>query len=81
MPPEEARKTAQKILAGEISGKPAVELATVNVTLAEVLRKFLAIKKLRPNTVRAYSQITKRCLGDWFDLPVTNISKEMVHFQ
>ena len=78
MPPEEARKTAQKILAGEISGKPAGELTRVNITLAEVLRKFLAIKKLRPNTVRAYSQITKRCLGDWFDLPVTNISKEMV---
>jgi integrase len=78
MLPEEARKTAQKILASELSLHSAAEAISVNVTLAEVLAKFLAIRKLRPNTVRNYSQMTKRCLGDWLNMPVTTITKEMI---
>jgi hypothetical protein len=78
MQPDEARTTAKKILDGKFASKLDVELTSVKITLAEVLARFLAIRKLRPNTVRAYSQITKRCLGDWLDLPVTCITKEMV---
>lgn len=32
----------------------------------------------RPNSVRSFRQIIKRCLGDWVTLPITGITKEMV---
>jgi integrase len=51
------------------------------VTLNQILEEFLASRSLRPNTVASYSSITRRCLADWLDLPVTSITKEMVLFR
>ena len=74
-------QSAQIVYTEKQLGKSVSKLLTrsaVSVTLAEVLAKFLAIRKLRPNTVRNYSQITKRCLGDWLNISVTSITKEMI---
>jgi integrase len=77
MTPEEARMEARKLLFGTIAVKKATSKAT-NIKLNDVFQKFLAVRKLRPNTIRSYTQITKRCLGDWLDLPVTNLTRDMI---
>lgn len=80
--PELARKEAQKLLALMTTGRdPVLEaekerLATV--TLAEVLDKYLTMRTLRPNSIRSFKQVLRRCLGDWLQKPITNITKEMV---
>jgi integrase len=47
-------------------------------TLQEVLERYLSTRNLKPNTRRTYTYILPRCLGDWMDLPVTAITREMV---
>ncbi len=75
MSPEEARKRAKAVLAGMAVRKAPPSAAP---TLGEVLEKYLAVRSLAPNTVRNYTQLTRRCLGDWLDLPMTCITKDMV---
>lgn len=48
------------------------------ITLGEVLEDYFLARTLRPNSVRSFRQIIKRCLGDWVTLPITGITKEMV---
>lgn len=48
------------------------------VTLQEVLDQYLAVRNLRPNTIHSYRYMVSRCLGDWLDLPVVSITREMV---
>ena len=80
MTPDEARKEARRLLSGTMPVKtttfktPAIKLNEVFLEIS----KFLAVRKLRPNTVRNYTQITKRCLGDWLELPVTSITRDMI---
>lgn len=71
---EEARKEAQKMLTGIAFAKHSVSIVTLN----QILEEFLASRSLRPNTVASYSNITRRCLAEWLDLPITSITKEMV---
>ena len=79
MMPEEARREARKILFNAEPPSCMAQNGSVStITLSEVLEKFLAIRKLRPNTVRSYSQITRRCLGDWLNQPVASITKDMI---
>ena len=66
--PDEARKKARQLLSGAVAIKATVTKIDV-VTLNDVFQKFLVVRRLRPNTVRNYTQITKRCLGDWLNLP------------
>ena len=77
-----AKAKALKLLAQMAAGKdPTAERAKrkiAGVTLQEVLERYLSTRNLRPNTVRTYRYILPRCLGDWMDLPVTAISREMV---
>ena len=77
MTPEEARTEARKLLSGTIEIKKATSKAPV-IKLNDVFQKFLAVRKLRPNTIRNYTQIVKRCLGDWLDLPVTSLTRDMI---
>jgi Arm DNA-binding domain len=74
MTPDEARKEARKLLSGQIVIKKQ-PFKTSTIKLNDVFQKFLVVRKLRPNTIRNYTQITKRCLGDWLELPVTSITK------
>ena len=80
--PSDARKKAMKVLAAMASGKdPTAEKAKRKIrgaTLQEVLDHFISVRILKPNTVRTYRQMVPRCLGDWLDLPVTAITREMV---
>jgi integrase len=78
MTPDEARKKARQLLSGSV----AIEASTAKlqaVTLNVVFEKFMAVRRLRPNTIRNYTQITKRCLGDWLNLPVSSITRDMVN--
>lgn len=80
--PTDARKKAQKLLANMAAGKdPTIEKAKRKIkgaTLEEVLDHYLSVRNLKPNTVRAYRSMIPRCLGDWLELPVVAISREMV---
>jgi len=77
-----ARVKALKLLAQMAAGKdPTVEKAKkkiAGVTLTEVLEHYLSVRNIRPNTRRAYAYIFPRCLGDWMNLPVSSITREMV---
>ncbi len=77
-----ARKKAKRLLAMMASGKdPVLEKSRKKiggVTLQEVLEHFLSVRNVRPNTRRHYLYMLPRCLGDWLDLPVASITREMV---
>jgi integrase len=77
-----ARSKALKLLSQMAAGEdPIAEKAKkkiVGVTLREILQHYLLVRNLRPNTKRSYKYIFPRCLGDWLDLPVTSITREMV---
>jgi hypothetical protein len=82
--PEFARREAQKLLAEMTIGRdPIVEEGKrrmLNVTLAEVLEKYLLTRTLRPNSVRSYKEVVARCLGDWLPKPITSISKNLISY-
>jgi integrase len=49
-----------------------------DVTLREVLQKFLDIKPIRRDTQRNYHYAINRHFNDWLDMPITSITKDMV---
>ena len=48
-----------------------------NITLREVLQKFLEIKSIRKDTQRNYHFTIHRHFNDWLDMPITSITKDM----
>lgn len=83
---EEARKKASikrgKLKDGinlnrEKAEKRAEETAK-SLTLGQVLEEYCREQNLRPNTVKQYKGLTKRCLTDWLDKPLNLITKDMV---
>jgi integrase len=76
--PEAARKEARRLLLEMSAGTDPRSSYAALITLREVLEKYLNLRTLRPNTVRSYRQIMKRCLGEWLNKPITGITKEMV---
>jgi integrase len=74
---DQARMEAQKYLLA-VSADKTQCLEPRVVTLNDVLKKFLEVRKLRPQTIANYSGVTKRCLTDWLDKPVTAITKDMI---
>ncbi len=79
LPPELARQIAAKILfACEKpfdADEPSVETP---VTLGRVFEKYMSVRPLRLSTGRLYRETVSRCLDDWKDLPIANITKNMV---
>ena len=77
-----ARKQAQ-IMLGEIAkGNDPRTGKRINarndITLREVVEKYLDVKPLRPATQKNYrSSIYLHC-SDWLDIPITTITKDMV---
>jgi integrase len=73
---ETAREQARKILA-EMEAKidPRPRKAP---TLAEVLDDYVSNRRLRPRTVASYRDNVRYYLKDWQDLPVSEITKELV---
>jgi hypothetical protein len=49
-----------------------------DITLREVLQKFLEIKSIREATKRNYHYAINRHFHDWLDLPIASITKDMV---
>lgn len=80
--PATARKKARRMQAMMAAGKdPTLERQkkkTIGVTLQEVMDQYLSVRNLRPNSIRAYRFMVPRCLGDWLDLPVVAITRDMV---
>lgn len=80
--PDTAREEARRLLATMSLGRdPKEENAKKKrafITLAEVLDAYLACRELRPNSIRSFTAAIKRCLGDWLDLPIASITKDMV---
>ncbi len=80
--PESARREAQRLLFHITLGRdPREEDAKERlsqITLKEVLDDYLGSRSLRPNTIRSFRDVTRRCLGDWLSLPIASITKEMV---
>lgn len=80
--PDTARAEAKSLLATMTRGKdPREEQAKeklAQITLGEVLEDYFLARSLRPNSIRSFRQIVKRCLGDWVTLPIAAITKEMV---
>ncbi len=70
-------EVAEKFLSGAMPDLPRLTKPSA-ITLDEVLRKFLEVRKLRPNTIRNYTAITKRCLGDWLSKPILDLTKDMI---
>lgn len=80
--PESARTEARKLLTLMTMGRdPKEEEAKKRrmlISVRDVLQDYLAARSLRPNSVRSFTQLINRCLGDWLDMPITSISKDMV---
>lgn len=49
-----------------------------NLTLRGVLATYISIKNLKPKTAKDYDLFVKRCLSDWLDLPMAEITADMV---
>ncbi|HEY9754344.1 MAG TPA: tyrosine-type recombinase/integrase [Oculatellaceae cyanobacterium] len=74
---DEARKRAVEYLTLNLQSK-IDDSAARRVNLREVFDVFLEFRKLRPSTVYNYSKLLNRCLGDWLDLPIADITRDMV---
>jgi integrase len=81
-----ARKEA-KMKLGQMAGgvnlnrlkaERIAEAAAKSLTLGQVLEEYCKEQNLRPNTVKQYKGLTKRCLSDWLDKPLNLITKDMV---
>ena len=52
-----------------------------DITLREVLHKFLEMKPIRESTKRNYHYAINRHFIDWLDVPITSITKDMVELR
>jgi integrase len=50
---------------------------SIDITLREVLQKFLEIKPIRIDTQRNYVFAINRHFNDWLDMPINSITKDM----
>lgn len=80
--PASARKEARLLRAMMAAGKdPVIERQKKRIagaTLRDVMEKYLTVRILRPNSIRAYRYMLPRCMGDWLDMPIAAITREMV---
>jgi hypothetical protein len=66
-------------IAKGIDPKTGKRINTSNdITLQEVLQKFLEIKPIRKDTLRNYGFAINRHFNDWLDMPINSITKDMV---
>ena len=77
-----AKKQAQ-IMLGEIAKgndpKTGKRINTLNdITLREVVQKYLEVKPLRAATQKNYRSSIYLHFSDWLDMPITSITKDMV---
>ncbi len=76
MPLQEARKLALSVISDIKAG--AFESKTKEVHLRKLLKEYLNIGRLKPNTITDYKEAINFYLYDWLDKPVNAITKQMV---
>jgi len=79
----DAAKKQACIMLGDIAKgidpKTGKRISTASdITLREVLQKFLEIKPIREDTRRNYHYSINKHLYDWLDMPINSITKDMV---
>jgi integrase len=74
MTPEQARSDCKKLLQRLATSNQATRIPT----LEQVMARYLEVRTLSKNTLRNYNHLAERCLKDWYDLPMTSITKDMV---
>jgi integrase len=76
----QARRKATEILAGFIGGIDPRAERTITVNLRDATEAYLRARaaNLRPKSVNGYRDDIERHLGGWNDVPLRNISREMV---
>lgn len=80
--PESARVEAKHLLSEMTLGRDPREEEKKHqisqITLSEVLEDYLSSREYRPNTIKSFRAVVRRCFVDWSDLPIANITREMV---
>jgi hypothetical protein len=77
-----ARLEGRRLLALMKAGKDPIwekekhQVATI--TVREVLDAYLACRQLRPNSIRSFVQLFHRCIADWLEMPIAEITRDMV---
>lgn len=51
---------------------------TVKVTLEQLWSDYISIRKLKPKTLKDNKAKLTRCVGDWWDMDILQITKDMV---
>jgi integrase len=77
-----ARLEGRRLLALMKAGKDPIlekeKQQVATITVREVLDAYLACRKLRPNSIRSFVQLFHRCIADWLEMPIAEITKDMV---
>lgn len=79
--PEQARAEAAKILAAVSDPRQCLEQSgeqIPHITLNSVFDKYMTVRTLRPSTRRVYREVVERCLRDWLEIPIHEITKAMI---
>jgi hypothetical protein len=80
--PEQARNDALAVLASMARGQDPLRMKDIRktkaMTLGEAFQDYMDSKEFRPATRYSFPRIMKKELGDWFDKPVTAITRDMV---
>lgn len=71
---DQARNDGRKVLSRLATNEHLPSIPT----LGQVLTRYLEVRSLSKNTLRNYTELTRRCLGDWYELPISSITKDMV---
>ncbi len=75
--PNDLQKDAQRVKEAEATRLDA-EARVEAITLRTVADDYLRTRQLKSNTQYIYRLLINRYLGDWLDMPVTDITKDMV---
>ncbi|MBX9671316.1 MAG: tyrosine-type recombinase/integrase [Candidatus Obscuribacterales bacterium] len=51
------------------------------ITLRQVWRDYLLVRRLKPKTINVHWSMLERCVGDWLDLDMNDITKDMVEIR
>ena len=50
----------------------------LSISLEHAITDYLSLRALKPSTVKSYQQVMLRCFGDWYKLPIREITREDV---
>jgi len=78
----QARIDSMKLLLEMEQGKDPKAVATEKklqaITVSEVFEEYKRTRELRPRTIGNYDYTLTKCLPDWLDKPITDLTRDMV---